>query len=77
MIDLIKTKRGSIGQKVKPESAIMSASESPFLAKAAVRLARDEVGGGICLFAFAKLAVLESLLPSFTSQFGPPNSIIL
>lgn len=31
-----------------------------------------EFGAGMFLFAFFKLAVLESLLPNGTSQCGPP-----
>lgn len=34
-----------------------------------------EVGAGMPLFAAAWLALLASLLPSFTSQLGPPNYI--
>ncbi|KAH0470786.1 hypothetical protein IEQ34_000509 [Dendrobium chrysotoxum] len=35
--------------------------------------ARLEVGGGMLLLAALRLAVLASLLPNFTFQFGPPS----
>jgi hypothetical protein len=56
-----------------PESATMSFWERPCAAKREVRLARPDVGGGMLLLAPLKLAVLESLRPSLTSQFGPPS----
>jgi hypothetical protein len=56
-----------------PESATMSFWESPCAAKREVRLERPDVGGGMLLLAPLKLAVVESLLPTFTSQFGPPS----
>jgi hypothetical protein len=51
----------------------MSFWERPCAAKRDVRLARPDVGGGMLLLAPLKLAVVESLLPTFTSQFGPPS----
>jgi hypothetical protein len=51
----------------------MSFWESPCAAKREVRLERPDVGGGMLLLAPLKLAVVESLLPTFTSQFGPPS----
>jgi len=51
----------------------MSFWERPCAAKSDVRLARPDVGGGMLLLAPLKLAVLESLLPTFTSQLGPPS----
>jgi hypothetical protein len=51
----------------------MSFWERPCAAKSEVRLARPDVGGGMLLLAPLKLAVLESLLPTFTSQLGPPS----
>ena len=56
-----------------PERATMSFWESPCAAKREVRLARPDVGGGMFLLAPLKLAVVESLLPSLTSQLGPPS----
>ena len=57
-----------------PDKATMSLAESPRAANLEMRLLRAEVGGGITpLLAIEKLAVLESLLPSFTSQRGPPS----
>ena len=63
------------GIEYVPESATMSIWDSPCAAKKEVRLARPDVGGGIWLLAPSKLAVVESLRPSFTSQFGPPSYI--
>lgn len=51
----------------------MSFWESPCWAKSAVRLARPDAGGGMLLLAPAKLAVVESRRPTFTSQLGPPS----
>jgi hypothetical protein len=51
----------------------MSFWESPCAAKSAVRLASPDVGGGMLLLAPLKLAVVESLRPTFTSQLGPPS----
>jgi hypothetical protein len=36
-------------------------------------LASPDVGGGMSLLAPLKLAVVESLRPTFTSQLGPPS----
>lgn len=60
------------GEKL-PERATRSLVESPRLLKREIRRLRSEVGGGIPLLAADRLAVLESLLPSFTSQLGPPS----
>jgi hypothetical protein len=57
----------------KPERATRSVLLRPFLAKAAVRLARSKVGAGRSLLARDKLAVVESLLPRRTLHEGPPN----
>lgn len=38
-----------------------------------IRVSRVEVGGGIAPVTSEKLAVLESLLPNFTFQLGPPS----
>ena len=51
----------------------MSFWESPCAAKRDVRLASPDVGGGMLFSAPLKLAVVESLLPIFTSQLGPPS----
>ena len=51
----------------------MSLVERPLAENLEMRLLSDEVGGGICLLALDMLALLESLLPSFTSQLGPPS----
>lgn len=51
----------------------MSLTERPCAANLDVRLARLDVGGGMFLFAKVLLAVVESLLPSFTFQLGPPS----
>jgi len=56
-----------------PESATMSLVERPCAANLEMRFWRLEVGGGMLLLAKVLLAVLESLLPSFTVQFGPPS----
>jgi len=40
-----------------------------------MREVRFEVGGGMLLFAADWLAVLASLLPSFTVHAGPPSYI--
>lgn len=56
-----------------PERATMSLVERPWAANLLMRLLRLEVGGGMLLLARVKLAVFESLLPSFTSQYGPPS----
>ena len=54
----------------------MSFWESPCAAKREVRLARPDVGGGMLLLAPLRLAVRESLRPTFTSQLGPPSCTI-
>jgi hypothetical protein len=51
----------------------MSFVESPALLKLEMSWFRLEVGGGMLLLAAAWLAVLASLLPSFTFQSGPPS----
>lgn len=51
----------------------MSFWERPCAAKRDVRLASPEVGGGMLLLAPLKLAVVESRLPTLTSQLGPPS----
>ena len=38
-----------------------------------MRLLSEELGGGMLLLAADKLAVVESLLPSFTFQLWPPS----
>lgn len=63
----------SDGRRYAPESATMSFWESPCAAKSDVRLASPDVGGGMLLLAPLKLAVVESLRPTFTAQFGPPS----
>jgi hypothetical protein len=47
--------------------------ESPALLKLEMSWFRLEVGRGMLLLAAAWLAVLASLLPSFTFQLGPPS----
>jgi hypothetical protein len=52
----------------------MSLAESPWALKVETRLLRLDVGGGITpVLAAVKFAVLESLLPTFTFQKGPPS----
>lgn len=51
----------------------MSLVESPKLLNLEMSWFRLEVGGGMLLLAAAWLAVLASLLPSFTFQLGPPS----
>lgn len=52
----------------------MSLVESPLALNLLMRLARVEEGGGSTpLFAAERLADLESLLPTFTFQLGPPS----
>lgn len=61
-----------------PDNTTMSLVESPRFWNLLTRLERVEVGGGITpLFAAARLAVFESLLPSFTSHVGPPSCIYI
>ena len=56
-----------------PERATMFLNESPCTAKLETRALRLKVGGGRNVLAAVLLAVSESLLPSSTSQLGPPN----
>jgi len=52
----------------------MSLTERPLLLNRLMRLLSVEVGGGMTpLLAAERLAVFESLLPSFTFQNGPPS----
>lgn len=54
----------------------MSLTERPTALNRLIRLLRVEVGGGNApLFAALRLADFESLLPTFTSQLGPPSYI--
>ena len=59
-----------------PESATISFAERPWLLKLEMRFWRLKEGPGMLLFAPEKLAVVESLLPSFTSQLGPPSCVL-
>jgi hypothetical protein len=60
-----------------PDKATMSLAERPLALNLLMRFARVEVGGGMTpLLASEKLAVLESLLPTLTSQLGPPSYTI-
>jgi len=47
--------------------------ESPRALNLEMSWLRFEVGGGMPLLAAERLAVLASLLPSLTSQEGPPS----
>lgn len=51
----------------------MSVPLRPFLANAASRVLRLDAGEGRSVFAVERLAVVESLLPSFTVHDGPPS----
>lgn len=52
----------------------MSLAERPLAWNLLMSWLRVEVGGGMTpLLAAEKLAVFESLLPSLTSQSGPPS----
>jgi len=60
--------------EILPDKATMSLAESPWALKVEIRVVRLDVGAGITpVFAAVKLAVLESLLPTFTFQKGPPS----
>lgn len=69
-IDFLERQRGD---RSKPDKATMSLVESPRALNLEISLFKLEVGGGMLLLAAAWLAVLASLLPSFTSQLGPPS----
>jgi len=56
-----------------PDSATKSLGESPRELNLEMSWLTFEVGGGMPLLAADWLAVLESLLPSFTFQLGPPS----
>lgn len=58
---------------IVPDSATKSLVESPRVLNLDISWLRFEVGLGMSLLAADWLAVLESLLPSFTSQVGPPS----
>lgn len=58
---------------VLPDKATKSFRERPLVLNRLIRVARVEVGGGIAPMTSEKRAVLESLLPNFTFQLGPPN----
>jgi len=56
-----------------PDKATKSVVERPAFSKLDIRSVRFEAGEGRLLLAAAWLAVLASLLPSFTFQLGPPS----
>jgi hypothetical protein len=56
-----------------PDNATKSLVESPRALNLEMSWLRLEVGAGMPLFAADLLAVLASLLPSFTSHVGPPS----
>lgn len=56
-----------------PDRATMSLWLSPLLAKADTRVWRLAKGLGRSVFALARSAVVESLLPSFGVHVGPPT----
>jgi len=56
---------------IVPDSATKSLVESPRVLNLDISWLRFEVGLGMPLLAADWLAVLESLLPSFTSHVGP------
>lgn len=58
---------------IVPDKATKSRGERPFVLNRLIRVSRVEVGGGIAPVTSEKLAVLESLLPNFTFQLGPPS----
>ena len=51
----------------------MSLADRPAALKEEMSWLRLDVGGGMLLLAAAWLAVLESRLPNFTFQLGPPS----
>ncbi|KAH0471036.1 hypothetical protein IEQ34_000759 [Dendrobium chrysotoxum] len=63
--------RGSV--RNIPARATRSLVERPCAENLEIRLLRLEVAGGMLLLAALWLAVLESLLPNFTLQVGPPS----
>lgn len=56
-----------------PERATMSVCERPRFWKVEMRVGTVEFGEGKPFVAACLLAVLLSLLPTFTSQLGPPD----
>ena len=58
-----------------PDKATMSVVERPLTWNVEIRTPRLEMGEGKkpVLLAAEKLAVFESLLPTLTSQLGPPS----
>jgi hypothetical protein len=70
---MVKTLKITREREIKPDRATMSLVERPTLLKKEMSWFRLEVGGGRLLLAAAWLAVLASLLPSFTYQSGPPS----
>lgn len=63
----------SVCEILVPDSATKSLEESPRELNLEMSWLRFEVGRGMPLLAADWLAVLESLLPSFTFQVGPPS----
>ncbi|RZR89020.1 hypothetical protein BHM03_00016686 [Ensete ventricosum] len=62
------------GWRTESESrATKSLVERPRSENLEMRLLSEELGGGMLLLAADKLAVVESLLPSFTFQLRPPS----
>lgn len=57
----------------KPDRATISLAVKPLLAKAEIRPLRFNAGDGMLEMAAALLAVVESLLPNWTTQVGPPS----
>ena len=56
-----------------PERATISLALKPLFEKEEMIPLRFKVGAGMSLLAVLKLAVVESLLPNWTVQLGPPN----
>ena len=62
-----------VGYTFQPDKATMSLAVRPFCWKREISLPRSSEKAGSSVMAKVGLAVVESLLPSFTAQDGPPT----
>ena len=65
--------RQKMGMTDEPERATISWVVKPWFEKDVMSPLRFKLGVGMLLLAALKLAVVESLLPNTTVQFGPPS----
>jgi hypothetical protein len=72
-VKVFLSKASYVGYRCQPDNATMSLAVRPFCWKREISLPRSSKKAGSSVMAKAGLAVVESLLPSFTAQDGPPT----